>query len=265
MKLLIITSDQLRHRHFASVLAKNFNVVGAILEGKKRDPSTKGDGTPSEKKVREYFLERDRSELFFWGDTDWPKAEKQLGRVKEIKAGEINHKENIAFIRNLAPDYIVVFGSSILGEDIIESVLPDHIINMHLGLSPYYRGSGTNFWPMYEDRLEYVGVTIHYLDRGIDSGKIIIQGRPVIELGDTPHSIGNKTIEVGVKLVVGVLERLGGGEKIIGERQDLSGGRLYLFKDCTANHILELEKRFADGLVGRYLKRSISEPKLIKS
>ena len=33
------------------------------------------------------------------------------------------------------------------------------IINAHLGLSPYYRGSGTNIFPFVNKEIEYVGVT----------------------------------------------------------------------------------------------------------
>ena len=41
---------------------------------------------------------------------------------------------------------------------------PAACLNIHLGLSPYYRGAGTNFWPLVNGEPEYCGATIHFLD-----------------------------------------------------------------------------------------------------
>ncbi|WP_275541646.1 formyltransferase family protein, partial [Campylobacter concisus] len=46
------------------------------------------------------------------------------------------------------------------------------IINLHNGINPRYRGIG-NFWAIYENNFDLIGVTIHYVDSGIDTGKII--------------------------------------------------------------------------------------------
>ena len=75
------------------------------------------------------------------------------------------------------PDVVLVFGTGILREPLL-SAFDGRIINIHLGLSPYYRGAGTNFWPLVNREPEYVGATIHYLDAGIDTGPIISHARP---------------------------------------------------------------------------------------
>jgi methionyl-tRNA formyltransferase len=62
-------------------------------------------------------------------------------------------------------------------------------------LSPYYRGSGTNFFPFVNNEPEYVGATFMYIDEGIDTGEIIHQIRPTIFLGDTIHHVGNRLIK----------------------------------------------------------------------
>ena len=59
------------------------------------------------------------------------------------------------------PDVVLVCGTGILREELI-NLFPGHIINIHLGLSPYYRGAGTNFWPLVNREPEYLGATIHY-------------------------------------------------------------------------------------------------------
>ena len=49
------------------------------------------------------------------------------------------------------------------------------IINVHAGLIPYYRGTGCNVWTFYNKKLEYTGMTVHFVNERIDDGKIICQ------------------------------------------------------------------------------------------
>ena len=46
-------------------------------------------------------------------------------------------------------------------------------INIHAGVSPYYRGAGCNFWALYDGNPHLVGATIHLLSKGLDSGPIL--------------------------------------------------------------------------------------------
>jgi len=254
MKLAIITSNHLRHQYFVTQLAKVFSTTLLVVEEKKRDPSKKGAGTELQEVVVKYFDDRDFSEQKFFGDIGWEEERKTIEDTLIIPAGSINEGVVKQALIKHSPDYVCVFGSSIIGEDII-SLFPNRIINMHLGLSPFYRGSGTNFWPLYEEKLDYIGVTIHYLDKGIDSGKIIAQTKPVITTDDTPHSIGNKTIIAGVDLLIEILHRIENGEKIEGEDQNLALGRVYLFKECTAEHIAELVRKCEGGLISNFVEK----------
>ena len=51
-------------------------------------------------------------------------------------------------------------------------------INIHMGISPYYRGSSCNFWAIYDGNPSYVGATIHLLSKGLDSGDILFHCLP---------------------------------------------------------------------------------------
>ena len=85
------------------------------------------------------------------------------------------------------------YGCSIIQEPLL-SVFDGRFVNVHLGLSPYYRGSGTNFWPLVNKEPEFVGATFMHIDSGIDTGEIIHQIRADYFWGDTPSSIGNRLI-----------------------------------------------------------------------
>jgi methionyl-tRNA formyltransferase len=148
------------------------------------------------------------------------------------------------------PDVVLVFGTGILREPLL-SEFEGRIINIHLGLSPYYRGAGTNFWPLVNREPEYVGATIHYLDAGIDTGAILAHARPSVDRTDGPHDLGNKTI---VAAAEGLLRAA--AAHVAGTAQPVaqwSGGRLYQRKDFSAEAVRTLYRNFESGMIDEYL------------
>ena len=73
----------------------------------------------------------------------------------------------------LESDIFIVFGSSYIKGDLINFLIKKKAINIHAGISPYYRGSACNFWALYDDNPHLVGATIHLLSKGLDSGPIL--------------------------------------------------------------------------------------------
>ena len=49
-----------------------------------------------------------------------------------------------------------------------------------MGISPYYRGTATTFWPLYDNKYKYVGGTIHSIVNKLDAGKIYYTVLPKI-------------------------------------------------------------------------------------
>lgn len=122
-----------------------------------------------------------------------------LGEVTPER-GSLNDPYFVDLIQKAKPDIIVVMGTCLIGGDIIKSA--DHIINMHTGLSPYYRGGNTNAWPIIEGDLGHFGVTIHKMSLGIDSGDIIFTRRIAAAPGDDYGSINCKSIILGTELML---------------------------------------------------------------
>ena len=148
------------------------------------------------------------------------------------------------------PDVVLVFGTGILREPFL-SAFEGRILNIHLGLSPYYRGAGTNFWPLVNREPEYVGATIHYLDAGIDTGPIVSHARPLIEAGDGPHDVGNKTIVAAAQTLLRTAEaHVSGSVRAVPQ---WGGGRLYQRKDFSADAVRTLYRNFDTGMIGEYL------------
>lgn len=84
----------------------------------------------------------------------------------------------------LSSDFIVVFGSSIIRGALLDEIVKRGAVNLHIGISPYYRGSACNFWALHDDRPDLVGATIHRLSGSIDGGSILFHDRPNCEIQD---------------------------------------------------------------------------------
>lgn len=82
-------------------------------------------------------------------------------------------------IEKIQPDLIISYNYKfIIKKEILDS-LPNRIINLHISLLPYNRGSNPNIWSFLEDTPK--GVTIHYIDEGIDTGAILFQKELIFE------------------------------------------------------------------------------------
>lgn len=252
MKLAIFTSTSLRHLYFCEQISRYLKPELVVLEKKQYKPDEVYRNAEEESILKNWFSGRtDVEERFFQEGAQAFKSRRSL-HIVEVEAGDINSPQVIEELDRLEIDFAVVFGSSIIKEPII-NLLKEKLLNMHLGLSPYYRGSGTNFWPFYYKEIEYVGVTIHWLNAGIDSGKIIHQRRPQISLEDDPHTIGCKTIVEGTKAVIQAMQEYTNGV-ITAFDQDLTKGKLFLRKNFNADHIKVVNKHLAEGLIENYVQ-----------
>ena len=77
-------------------------------------------------------------------------------------------------------NYIISYGyDKIISKDVI-SEYKDSIINLHISYLPYNRGSHPNLWSHLENTP--IGVAIHRIDEGIDTGPILLRKKIYIEI-----------------------------------------------------------------------------------
>lgn len=95
-------------------------------------------------------------------------------------------------IEKLKPDIIIAaFWGIILKEEILQ-IPRMGAINFHPGYLPYNRGMNPNVWPFIENTP--AGVSIHYIDNGVDTGDIIARKKINITPTDTAGSLYDKTL-----------------------------------------------------------------------
>ncbi|MFN3648008.1 MAG: formyltransferase family protein [Armatimonadota bacterium] len=247
MRILVITSNQRRHAYVASQLSKSLDVVGVVSESK--SPGSNGAELDAEDQaaISEHFRERDAVETALLGSViDWPDTP-----MLTPDAGGVNSPRVAEWVYTKDPDFVVLYGSSIV-EDPLLSHYHGRIINIHLGLSPYYRGSGTNFWPLVHRRPECVGATIHIAVPEVDAGGILAQVRPGAEVQDRAHELGTKTIVAATNLLPQVIWGYACGQ-VHPVRQDLSTGRVFRTRDFNAGALRTMWGHFGSGMVKEYL------------
>lgn len=87
----------------------------------------------------------------------------------------VNALETIQLLQKIQPDLIIVNGTRIISKKVLKS-LTCKFINTHAGITPQYRGVHGGYWALANHNdLQNCGVTVHFVDAGIDTGNIIHQ------------------------------------------------------------------------------------------
>ncbi|MEC4685157.1 MAG: formyl transferase [Nitrospirota bacterium] len=282
--MAIIISPDIQDKYFASHILDKFNVVGIFIEPQYREKPLsekfsmfsrmilKNKLTPiaiasrcSDTLYYKKYLSR-VSDLFMESFYEKGKIIDTYSEcpVYYTKIRDVSSSENVSLLKELSPDVIAVCGCSILKKNLL-SVPPLGTLNLHSGLAPYYRGCSCYFWPLYNNEPEYVGVTIHYVNPGIDDGDIIHQGRPELDEDDNEITIFIKMMKLGTQLMIKSLQEVEDGT-VEGHKQT-EKGRLYLDSATTVKHFRELHNRLEAGLIRDYLAKlksgSVPIPKII--
>jgi hypothetical protein len=234
-----------RHQFVANTLASRLEVAAVFQEEKAFQPLRYAQSPEDEDVIQRHFVLRDESEREFFADHDRLRAPSV-----HLPVGGCNDPASVESMRRLGPDVVLVFGTGLLHQTLIDA-FPDRILNIHLGLSPYYRGAGTNFWPLVNREPEYCGATIHFLDAGVDSGPMIAHVRPDMHVDDGPHDIGNRTIVAAASALADAALALDhGGVRSV---EQSGSGRLYKRADFSAAAVKQLYANFTHGMIGEYL------------
>ena len=261
MRYLIIGGDHPRHLHYINSIIESCNVVGVILETRENFlPKPPNEIEPKDRlNFIKHFENREKYELeYFGGDVKIPQC-----TILNVLESNLSDRNSVDFIRKIRPDIVFIFGSGMI-KDPLYSVLPKLKINLHLGLSPRYRGSATLFWPFYFLEPNWAGSTFHLINEEPDAGEIIHQSVPQLVKGDTIHEVACKVVEksaIDVKKIIDILDR---NENLKLHKQ-IGTGRNFLTRDFIPQHLRVIYDLYNDDIVDAFLERKISPigPKLI--
>jgi methionyl-tRNA formyltransferase len=146
-------------------------------------------------------------------------SEREIGFYRKFsevveEVPNANAPECERLLKSIAPDVLVLGGSRILRPHIL-SIPKVGVLNPHPGLLPAYRGVDVIPWAIYNG--DPLGVTVHFVDPGVDTGDIVAQRRFEVKPGDSTGSLKRKADAmlgqlmaevVSQLLTVGVVERV---------------------------------------------------------
>ena len=134
---------------------------------------------------------------------------------------------------------VVVYGTRLAPQWVYKDAYQS--INVHWGLSPYYRGVLCTDWAVLNGDLRNVGFTLHELSNAVDGGQIITQGRVPVQEGD---NIGSITTRLHYMAKSALLKAVAAAddEKLSSVAQDLSMGRNYRGLDWSMGTSLKLSR-----------------------
>ena len=249
MRLGFLTSTGLRHGYVAGRLHERFGLDLVVCEEKGLQSFY--EDHPDRELINEHFQHLADTEASFFTGKSWDALAVE---PTTVPWGSLNTDELSQQLTDAKLDAVAVFGCGIIKSPVLEVLPKGKTLNIHQGLSPYYRGGATNFWPFVNGELELIGVTLHLIDAGIDTGEIVAHGRPDIEADDTQHSIGCKTIVKSADLLVAALECVEKGIALESVPQ-WQKGKLYKRKDLTGDAIRKVRELEGSGAVADYVTR----------
>jgi len=210
MRIVIITQNEPFYltkslRYLLDILPENSDVVGCVVAdvspfGKKESFFTKAKKT--------YDIFGLKFFTFYSFKYLKSKVNSKNNLFKLLKSSSIpiitleepiNNLKSVNKIKAFKPDLLV----SILGNQIFKSPIlnlaPKGCINLHTALLPKYRGLMPTFWVM-KNNEKKTGVSVFFVDKGIDSGPIIVQTE--VEIGDrTQEELITHTKKIGMEAI----------------------------------------------------------------
>ena len=238
MNITVFTSNQPRHLALIEALASIADQVYAVQECNTVFPGRVQDFFDRSAVMQEYFGRVLAAERQVFGRPGF--TARNVTQLP-IKMGDLKLLDMETLGPALESDLFVVFGASYIKGPLCEFLVERRAYNIHMGVSPHYRGSSTNFWALHDGRPDLVGATIHLLTAGLDSGPILFHALPTAERID-PFMLGMRAVRVAHR---GLVERIRAGKLQAKEalRQDKSLELRYTrnaeFTDTVARQYLD--------------------------
>lgn len=192
MNITVFTSNQRRHLFLIKELASICETLYAVIEVKTFVMDRKKSFQNQSEWLQDYFKRLIEAEKYVFNTSLLlPKNVRPI----ILQSGDLNHLPLSYLETVLNSQYFVVFGSSYIKGELCEILVRNRALNIHMGISPYYRGAACNFWALYDRNIQHVGGTVHLLSKGLDSGDILFHALPETQKED-PFILGMKAVKV---------------------------------------------------------------------
>jgi methionyl-tRNA formyltransferase len=129
---------------------------------------------------------------------------KKLGTAVEY-CNELNDKNVEETLKSYSDKIVIFTGGGIIRSNII-NVSGDGIINCHMGILPRYKGMDLPEWCILENKTDELGITLHFMDTGIDTGNILRKVKIPLADHEQIKNLRNSFEPIMVESMVGVVD-----------------------------------------------------------
>ena len=150
-----------------------------------------------------------------------------LRRVKKI-----NKIKNLSSITNeckkeiTKSNFVIISGADLIKGRLLKMVKPK-ALNVHMGIAEKYRGLDSNLWAFYHHDYKSIGVTLHKLDRRLDTGQVFKSQSLTINKKTKIWLLRYLESDLAVKLLKMALNSFGKKKLILRRQKKI--GRYYSF------------------------------------
>ncbi|MFT6211581.1 MAG: peptidoglycan/xylan/chitin deacetylase (PgdA/CDA1 family) [Bacteroidia bacterium] len=247
-RLTILCGPQLPERATVEELCKRFIVDCVIIHNYAKKPIRvfKGEDVKYSKSSlfpHLHFHNGAQKKLLGHGSLAW-----FVQPLTEVySTSDINDESVEGKVKSINSDFVFVFGTGIIKSNLLHHTVP--MVNLHWGLSPYYRGSHTLRWPIFNNELEAIAITMHKLTSRLDGGGIVLQKKIKIDGSETVEEIEYKAAVEGTNMIISIIEKFNKTGTIPSTPQDLTLGRLYRSREYTKTVDATVRRLLLDGVI----------------
>ncbi len=114
--------------------------------------------------------------------------------------GSVNSKKNLEILKSYSPDLLISIGGNQIFKLPLINLATKGCLNLHTALLPKYRGLMPSFWVL-KNQEKQTGVSVFFVDEGIDSGPILVQ--KTVEIGQmSQEALIKHTKQIGMESII---------------------------------------------------------------
>ncbi len=175
----------------------------------------------------------------------------QNPRVTIIPVASLNHADSVEHVAAFAPDLGLSLAAPVL-KPCIFTVPRLGTINIHKGKLPDYRGMPPGFWELW-NKEKSVGVTVHRVDSGLDTGDILLERSIPILPFSTVDGLRVRLDALGIAMMAEAVSQIRAGSALF--KPQPTGGTTY--SRPTLAQEAALNQRTQPGSLKRHVKNAV--------
>ncbi len=261
---VILTGDHPRHKFLVNSFCKIFKEITWIIQKREQIiPEINKDLSIEFQKLEKiHFEKRKKAEdEFFINNVDY-NIDNSVKEIIKINQEDLfNGKLNI-ILDSKKIELFISYGCSKIPNKVLDKI-SGYKWNVHGGLSPWYRGAITHFWPSYMLEPEYTGMTLHELTSNIDGGNVIHQSISELNPDDGIHQNACRVVRSFSNELPTLIHHNFKRNKKINAIKQISTGRIWTKKMWSPLN-LKLIYHFYDDKINKYCleNKKIFKPKI---